>query len=80
MEDTNASNSNDDINSTKHLHTQDQNLRKALDLSSNRHTPAKPTPAKFTSSLATPSSTTSSSSSTMTSSTTQKKQVQCAQQ
>jgi hypothetical protein len=72
---TNASNSNDDINSSKHLHTQDQNLRKALDLSSNQHTPAK-----FTNSLATPSSTTSSSSSTMTPSTTQKKQVQCAQQ
>ena len=73
MEDT-----NDDINSSKHLQSQDQNLAKALDLSSNQHTPAKPSSTKFINSLTTPSSTTSSSS--MTPSTTKKKQEKCAQQ
>jgi len=73
MEDT-----NDDINSSKHLQSQDQNLAKALDLSSNQHTPAKPSSTKFINSQTTPSSTTSSSS--MTPSTTKKKQEKCAQQ
>jgi hypothetical protein len=73
MEDT-----HDDINSSKHLQSQDQNLAKTLDLSSNQHTPAKPSSVKFINSLNTPSSTTSSS--LMTPLSTQKKAEQCAQQ
>ncbi len=68
---TGGSSSNDEP--SKYLHAKNQNLRKALDMSSSiHHTPAK-------SGLATPSSTTSSNC-PMTPSTAQKKQVQCAQQ
>jgi chromosome segregation ATPase len=66
-----GSSSNDEP--SKYLHAKNQNLRKALDMSSSiHHTPAK-------SGLTTPSSTTSSNC-PMTPSTAQKKQVQCAQQ
>ncbi len=72
MEEGSCSLSSGDI-SSKHLHVQDQNQCKKLDLSFNQ-----PTPSKLTSSLVSPSSTSANYS--MTPSTTQKKQVQCAQQ